>query len=193
MNSKSMNKLRSVTLLAALAVFFSLGLFISGCGPDETPTTPKTTPTDTTSNAATEYIIIDGTRFESGDFTKRVYDQAGDRKLEFQFGALYPQFEIQQKLNDNDELDTRVYIPSSSAVISSSLDIYEVGIYYAEGDLPTYCQNFAIEEPSTPHSTYELKRIEDKLVSEFGVVQMECREGNNEPASTIEGYLVWEE
>ena len=190
MNSKSMNKLRSVTLLAAVAVFFSLGLFISGCGPDDTP---KTTPTDTTTNAATEYLIIDGTRYESGDFTKKVYTSGSNRKLELQFGARYPQMEITHKLDDNDELDTRVYIPSSSAFYSSNLDIYEVGIWYAEGDLPTYCQNFSIEEPSTPHGTYELKMVEDKLVSEFGVVQMECREGNGKAISTIEGYLVWEE
>jgi len=190
MNSKSMNKLRSVTLLAAVAVFFSLGLFISGCGPDDTP---KTTPTDTTTNAATEYLIIDGTRYESGDFTKRVFDQGGDRKLELEFGARYPLFIISQELDDNDELVKREYIPYRSSSYFPGGDTYEVGIFYAQGDLPTYCQNFPIEEPSTPHGTYELKMVDGKLVSEFGVVQMECREGNNKPASTIEGYLVWEE
>jgi hypothetical protein len=34
--------------------------------------------------------------------------------------------------------------------------------------------------------------IEDKLVSEFSVIQMECREGNGKAISTIEGYIVWE-
>ena len=190
MNSKSMNKLRSVTLLAAVAVFFSLGLFISGCGPDDTP---KTTPTDTTSNAATEYIIIDGTRYESGDFTKRVYDQGGNRKLQIKFGNIYPQLEIAHEPDENNELDTRVYIPNYSAFYSSSLGFYEVAFWYAEGPLPSFCQNFSIEEPTTPHGTYELKRIDGKLVSEFGVVQMECREGNGKAISTIEGYIVWEE
>ena len=193
MNSKSMNKLRSVTLLAALAVFFSLGLFISGCGPDETPTTPKTTPPDTTSNAATEYIIIDGTRYESGDFTKRVYDQGGNRKLQIKFGYLYPQMEISHKPDDNDELDTRVYIPAKYSIYFPDGDTYEVGFWYAEGPLPSFCQNFALNEPSTPHGTYELKMVDGKLVSEFGVVQMECADGNGKAISSIEGYIVWEE
>ena len=188
-----MNKLRSVTLLAALAVFFSLGLFISGCGPDDTPTTPKTTPPDTTSNATTEYLIIDGTRYESGDFTKRVYDQGGDRKLQIKFGNIYPQLEIAHEPDENDELVKREYIPYRSSSYFPGGDTYEVGFWYAEGPLPSFCQNFAIKEPSTPHGTYELKMVDGKLVSEFGVVQMECREGNGKAISTIEGYLVWEE
>jgi len=190
MNSKSMNKLRSVTLFAAVAVFFSLGLFISGCGPDDTP---KTIPTDTTTNAATEYLIIDGTRYESGDFTKRVYDQGGERKLQIKFGNLYPQMEIAHEPDDNDELDTRVYIPAKFSTYFPGGDTYEVGFWYAEGDLPSFCQNFALNEPSTPHGTYELKMVDGKLVSEFGVVQMECADGNGKPISTIEGYIVWEE
>jgi hypothetical protein len=34
--------------------------------------------------------------------------------------------------------------------------------------------------------------VEGKLVSEFSVIQMECREGNEKAISSIEGYIVWE-
>jgi hypothetical protein len=188
-----MNKNLSLKFMTAFAVIFALGSFLTSCGPDDTPTAPTTETTDTTGGDSKEYLIIDGTRYEPGDYTKRVYDQGGDRKLELTFGeGVYPQLEIAHEPDDNDELDTRIYIPAKTSIYFPDGDAYEVGFWYAEGPLPTFCQNFALNSPSTPHGKYELKTVDGKLVSEFGTVQMDCAEGNSKAISTIEGYLVWE-
>jgi hypothetical protein len=188
-----MNKNLSLKFMTAFAVIFALGSFLTSCGPDDTPTAPTTETTDTTGGDSKEYLIIDGTRYEPGDYTKRVYDQGGDRKLELTFGeGVYPQLEIAHEPDDEDILVNREYIPNTSPNYFPNGDLYEVSLWYAEGDLPSFCQNWPIEEPSTPHGTYTLKTVDGKLVSEFGTVQMECKEGNSKAISTIEGYLVWE-
>ncbi|PCJ67348.1 MAG: hypothetical protein COA58_03240 [Bacteroidetes bacterium] len=193
MNKKSIKTVSTLKFLSVVALAFSLSFFITGCGTDDAP--PKDGGSGTTETA--EYLIINGTRYEADEIVSKKFVVSNSHiKLRIKLGSgVYPWFDIDHEGTSTAELVEREY--DVAAEIGSYFpdgDLYEVGFYYAEGALPTYCRYLGITEPATPHGKYELKKVDGKLVSEFVKAQMECVDGNTGDANlTIEGYVIWEE
>ncbi|PCJ65163.1 MAG: hypothetical protein COA58_09880 [Bacteroidetes bacterium] len=191
MNKNSIKTVSPLKFLSVVALAFSLSFFITGCGTDDGP--PKDGGSGTTETA--EYLIINGTRYEGADFVSKKFSGSNStQELRIRLGANYPILVLEHEEDSNGEIVEREYDVNSLGSYFPDGDLYEVGVFYTEGSPPASCQYYGIDGPSTPHGKYELKKVDGKLVSEFGAAQMECVEGNTGDANlTIEGYVIWEE
>lgn len=184
-------KRTSLFLLLTIGLF-SLSTVFTGCGPDDSPT-PGTGGNDSIGNSITEFLIIDGTRYESKDFVRKYTESnGGNKSLVIWLNANYPYIRIKHEEDSSGNLLPRAYEISDS--YSTGEFGYEVRITSADGPPPNSCSFASEYQPSTPHGTYMLKEVDGKLVSEFGKAQMECVEGGNgTDKRVIEGKVVWEE
>jgi hypothetical protein len=173
-----------------LVLGLSTVLFTS-CGNDDTPTTPG----GSTTSAAKEYLIINGTRYEGEDFfSKKFFYTNSTMELRIQLTeGFYPRIHINHEGTVLEELVAREYdvAPELGSYFPNG-DQYEVGFYYAEGDMPGDCRYLGILNPTPPNGKYELKKVDGKLVSEFTKAQMDCR-GASKADIAAEGYIIWEE
>jgi hypothetical protein len=139
---------------------------------------------------------VDGVRYGADQIQRRQLSSSNTRtqlKITFENNE-YPFILLeQQRESGGDTLVPREYLPSTGSSYDPPFDDFRVRIWFAEGSAPANCQNLAIENPSTPHETYTLKKVNGKYVSEFGKAQLECPENAQASRSTVEGYIIWEE
>ncbi|MFT4521655.1 MAG: hypothetical protein ACI8ZN_000593 [Bacteroidia bacterium] len=189
---KTQLKTRWGSALNATVAFLFVGAIIftlPACGGDD----PKPTPDGGTT--IEEYLIIDGKRYEGKDFVKKsiVANNRTDQLRIILVNSTYPYVDIEHE-RAGDSIPLRIYTPSDAADFFPDVDSYEVGFTSADGAKPVYCQFLSIYEPPTPHGKYEIKKVNGKILSEFGKVYMSCEAGGNgTDTRVVEGRVIWEE
>jgi hypothetical protein len=183
--------------LTLLFLAFAISITHTGCGPDASPVTPKdTTTTGGGDGFEEEFIIVDGVRYGADQIQKRQLGGSNTQdELVISFdNQEYPFILLEhQRESGGDTLVPREYLPEGGSSYDPPFDDYRVKIWFAEGPSPNFCQNIAADNPSTPHETYTLKKVNGKYVSEFGKAQLDCSSNAQGKRSTVEGYLIWEE
>jgi len=126
-----------VILILVFALFSLSGLF-SGCGPDDTPD-PGNGGGDTTINTITEFLIIDGIRYESTDFVRKYMESNGGKKsLVIWLNTNYPYVRIKHEEDKDGNLVAHSYEISDDHSTGETFG-YEVLITSADGPLPADC------------------------------------------------------
>lgn len=186
MNIKKM--LAGLSLLALVGV---ISLTQTSCGTDDPVVSTPTTPTDT-NDFEEEYLMIDDTRYTADQFvTKTIVTSNSTSTLRVFLGNATFTFQLQRDM-DADTLVAREYTPADYASTDPDFNDFAAGLWYFTGALPNKCQNAPIEDPTPAHGQCEAVKINDKYVSIFKDIQMECKDGFSDEINSVSGYLIWE-